>query len=217
MDFKGGLTVRYVGIDLPRRRLHSARRPTARTSGEHRRRPGHRRRRGRQGIRSRSRRRADRSGRPHVETLCDRERSSTGTRATCPALLAGHLRRVVCDSSGVVIDLGRRQRFFTGAARLAATLLHTRCVYTGCRVPVAKCQADHMQEWQHGGPTDQANAAPPVRLAQPVHDQPPISDPTRPSRPLPRLPTRRNRSHVTQPEGAVHLPTRWCGALCSRF
>lgn len=75
-------------------------------------------------------------------------------------LLAGHIRRMVCDTNDVVINLGRRQRFFTGHARLAATLLHTRCVYAGCRVPVANCQVDHLHEWQHGGPTDQANAAP---------------------------------------------------------
>ncbi len=39
------------------------------------------------------------------------------------AALAGHVRRVVIDGDGVVTDLGRRQRLYTGPAREAAKIL----------------------------------------------------------------------------------------------
>jgi hypothetical protein len=41
------------------------------------------------------------------------------------ALLTGHVRRVVLDSRGVIIDYGTKQRLFTGLARQAAMLLAT--------------------------------------------------------------------------------------------
>ena len=74
------------------------------------------------------------------------------------AALAGHVRRVVVDSAGVVVDLGRRHRLFTGAAREAATLLVTHCEHPGCDLPAEWCDVDHQVEWAAGGPTDQTNA-----------------------------------------------------------
>ena len=74
------------------------------------------------------------------------------------AALAGHVRRVVVDSAGVVVDLGRRQRLFTGAARDAAMLLVRHCEHPGCDLPVEWCDVDHRAEWAAGGCTDQANA-----------------------------------------------------------
>lgn len=76
------------------------------------------------------------------------------------ALLAGRLRRVVFDSSGVVIDYGRLQRFFDGAARQAVLLQFPTCVFPGCNRPTHTCEADHLVDWQHGGTTDQRNGAP---------------------------------------------------------
>lgn len=43
------------------------------------------------------------------------------------ASLQGHLRRVVMNSAGVVIEMGRKQRLFIGAAREAAKLMATSC------------------------------------------------------------------------------------------
>lgn len=75
------------------------------------------------------------------------------------ALLTGHVRRVVVDSAGVVTDLGRRQRLFTGSAREAAKLLTRTCTHPGCRVPSRFAQVDHIDEWAGGsGQTDQHNA-----------------------------------------------------------
>ncbi len=47
------------------------------------------------------------------------------------AALIGHVRRVVIDTTGVVIDLGRRRRLFTGAARQAIAA-HQPALHVGC-------------------------------------------------------------------------------------
>jgi hypothetical protein len=74
------------------------------------------------------------------------------------AALAGHVRRAVVDAAGVMVDLGRRQRLFTGAAREAAKLLIVRCEHPGCVLPADFCDVDHAVEWANGGHTDQANS-----------------------------------------------------------
>ena len=79
------------------------------------------------------------------------------------AAVVGHVRRVVLDGAGTVIDLGRRRRLFTGAARDAALLggwagLSPGCGWAGCGISPHRCQIDHVLEWRRGGTTDQANA-----------------------------------------------------------
>ena len=76
------------------------------------------------------------------------------------ASLIGHVRRVVYDSSGTVIDLGRRRRLFTGAARDAVMLQAQRCLWPGCDLPAGRCEADHLQPWSTNGTTAPANGAP---------------------------------------------------------
>ncbi len=74
------------------------------------------------------------------------------------AALSGHVRRVVIDSKGVVVDMGRKQRLFNGSSREAAKLLVKRCEHPGCRLPAKFCDVDHADEWERdGGSTDQAN------------------------------------------------------------
>lgn len=74
------------------------------------------------------------------------------------AALAGHVRRTIVDSEHVVIDLGRRQRLFTGSARQAAELLIKRCEHAGCEIPADWCDVDHNLEWNRDhGTTDQHN------------------------------------------------------------
>ncbi len=73
------------------------------------------------------------------------------------AMISGHVRRVVVDSAGVVVDLGRSQRLFTGKARTAAQLLVRECAHLGCSVPATFCDIDHGVEHHAGGATDQAN------------------------------------------------------------
>ena len=75
------------------------------------------------------------------------------------ALLTGHVRRVVVDSQGTVINYGTKQRLFTtGMAREAAMLLIRTCSHPGCETPARFCQVDHDHEWSDGGSTDQRNS-----------------------------------------------------------
>lgn len=83
------------------------------------------------------------------------------------AMLTGHIRRVVVDSAGVVVDMGRKRRLFTGLQRDAAQLLATSCLMDGCNVPAELCEVDHLDEWADGistgnceRGTDQRNAGP---------------------------------------------------------
>ncbi len=76
------------------------------------------------------------------------------------AALIGSVRRAVIAANGVTINLGRKQRLFTGAARLAALLQSSTCAWPGCRRPVTGCEVDHRKPWAQGGRTDQQNARP---------------------------------------------------------
>jgi hypothetical protein len=75
------------------------------------------------------------------------------------ASLQGHVRRVVMNSAGVVIEMGRKQRLFTGAAREAAKLMATSCDHPGCGVAVTFAQVDHVIEWSEDGTTDPDNSS----------------------------------------------------------
>jgi hypothetical protein len=74
--------------------------------------------------------------------------------------LSGFVRRVVIDPAGVITDLGRRQRLFTGPLRHAILALVPHCTFPGCTVPARNCEIDHRHQWRHGGHTNPANAAP---------------------------------------------------------
>jgi hypothetical protein len=79
------------------------------------------------------------------------------------ASLVGHVRRVVLDAQGRVIDLGHRSRIFTGGARHAALLQAAldgdgRCMWPGCGLH--RCQIDHSVGWADGGVTSPTNAGP---------------------------------------------------------
>ncbi|HSL57205.1 MAG TPA: DUF222 domain-containing protein, partial [Acidimicrobiales bacterium] len=82
------------------------------------------------------------------------------------AAVIGHVRRVVVDAKGTVIDLGRKQRCFTGAARDAVLLNQSlnggppRCMWPGCDRAVRHLQIDHVDPWRAGGPTDTTNGWP---------------------------------------------------------
>ena len=84
-------------------------------------------------------------------------RTQTGRRLhpddAVNAALIGHIRRVVYDGSGTVIELGRRQRLFRGSSREAVMLLLTTCVWIGCDRPIAWCDADHSVSWKAFGAT----------------------------------------------------------------
>ena len=73
------------------------------------------------------------------------------------AAVVGYVRRVVMDSNGVVIDLGRKQRLYRGSARTAALLQGLRCTWPGCG-RTTRIHIDHTDDWQRLGRTDQSNA-----------------------------------------------------------
>ncbi len=81
------------------------------------------------------------------------------------AALVGHVRRVVVDAAGTVIDLGRKRRLFTGSSRDAAFLQALlrgpgglRCLWPGCDGRGRCLQVDHREPAGREGPTDVANA-----------------------------------------------------------
>ena len=79
------------------------------------------------------------------------------------ASLVGHVRRVVHDGDGQIINLGHRSRVFSCGARQAAVLQAAldgdgRCLWPGCGL--RRCQVDHSDEWHRGGMTDVGNAGP---------------------------------------------------------
>ncbi len=76
------------------------------------------------------------------------------------AAAIGHVRRVVLDSAGVVIDMGRRQRLFTGALRDAVMMGSHRCIWPGCNRPASQCEADHLLPYAHTGHTATRNGGP---------------------------------------------------------
>ena len=76
------------------------------------------------------------------------------------ATIHGHVRRVVFDGAGVVINMGRRRRVFTGSAREAARLSARRCTRPGCTVHSEFAEVDHLHEHAKGGSTDTVNGDP---------------------------------------------------------
>ena len=98
-------------------------------------------------------------------TVCQRRcETSTGHQLdpadVLAAALTGHVRRVVLDAAGVVIDLGRRSRLFTGGARDAVLLGEQWCIWPGCGLRSGRCQTDHSEPWSLDGPTRPDNGAP---------------------------------------------------------
>jgi hypothetical protein len=75
------------------------------------------------------------------------------------ASLTGWFRRVIVDSAGVVIDLGRKRRF-TGSSRVAVILAGRRCLWPGCGRNSSSNQIDHTHPHPDGGRTFSGNGGP---------------------------------------------------------
>ena len=74
-----------------------------------------------------------------------------------PLLAEADVERVVFAGPSRVLDVGRRQRLFTGATRRAVEVRDLRCAHPTCDVPYARCEVDHVVPYEHGGDTTQAN------------------------------------------------------------
>lgn len=77
--------------------------------------------------------------------------------AVASAMLIGRLRRVLVAPDGLVIDMGRSRRLFSGAAREAVLVRDMRCLWPGCELRTGLCHTDHTVEWAAGGPTSPWN------------------------------------------------------------
>ena len=75
-----------------------------------------------------------------------------------PLLTEADVERIVFDSPSRVIDVGVRQRFFTGALRRAIEVRDRHCQDpSGCFVPAEECEGDHKVRFADGGLTTQEN------------------------------------------------------------
>jgi hypothetical protein len=75
-----------------------------------------------------------------------------------PLLTAADVERVVFDGPSRVLDVGVRQRFFTGALRRALEVRDRHCTHeSGCDVPAEQCHKDHKIRYRDGGLTTQDN------------------------------------------------------------
>lgn len=80
----------------------------------------------------------------------------TVARLCCDAVI----RRVTVDDRGLPVNVGRKYRTATDAQWSAIKALHANCAWGGCDAPINWCQAHHIREWEHGGPTDLDNLVP---------------------------------------------------------
>ncbi len=92
---------------------------------------------------------------------------STAGRLLCDSTL----RRVVLDTNGEVLDVGRKVRDATPAQRAALEALYGGCCWPGCDQPFRAIHIHHLHEWEHGGNTDLSNLRPLcVRHHHDVHE-----------------------------------------------
>lgn len=86
-----------------------------------------------------------------------------GITATGQVLSPDAVRRIACDAQiipmilggkGQPLDVGRGQRFFTDAQRIALFERDRHCTFPGCTIPAQWCDAHHLIPWAEGGRTD---------------------------------------------------------------
>lgn len=79
------------------------------------------------------------------------------------ALSPATVRRLACDAAilpavlsgdGLVLDVGRARRLYTGAARRALAIRDQGCAFPGCDRDPTWTEAHHMRSWLDGGGTD---------------------------------------------------------------
>lgn len=100
----------------------------------------------------------------HLRAGVGAARTDTGTD-----LSIGEVRRLACGSgllpavlagASQVLDLGRTQRYFQEAQRVALATLYETCAGTGCDRPYAWCDLHHEDPWRQDGQTNLDLAVP---------------------------------------------------------
>jgi hypothetical protein len=96
-----------------------------------------------------------------VQRMCE---LSDGTIVTpgqvLPLLRWADVARVIFESPSRVLDVGVRQRLFTGATRTAVELRDLECAHPSCHVRFEDCEIDHITPYEQGGLTVQDNGEP---------------------------------------------------------
>jgi hypothetical protein len=69
-------------------------------------------------------------------------------------LLNAGFSALVLGTDGLPLYLGRRVRCATPAQHRVLQVRYSTCVVDGCEIPASACQADHVDGWEHGQPTD---------------------------------------------------------------
>ena len=96
-------------------------------------------------------------------TVRERHCSTTDGVAVDPRTIVAlsvlaHVRRIVVNSAGIVVNAGQKRRLFDGALAEVIKAIEPRCSWLGCLVRAAVAQIDHLVDYTAGGPTDAENA-----------------------------------------------------------
>ena len=95
-------------------------------------------------------------GRRPRRTDQHRHRAATVQQFACDA----ELREIVVGLGGEILELGKAQRLFTAAQRIALAVRDGGCTWYDCTAPPGWCHAHHVDEWDaDNGPTDINNGA----------------------------------------------------------
>jgi hypothetical protein len=79
-------------------------------------------------------------------------------RHVLPLLVDADIERIVFGAASRVLDVGKRERFFSGALRRAIEARDRHCQDdSGCDVAAPDCQVDHLKPYAQGGETTQDN------------------------------------------------------------
>lgn len=98
---------------------------------------------------------------PHANSMCQTEGGhdiavESLHRICCDATI----RRIVFDKHNVPLNVGRKIRTATDGQWAALKAIYTNCAWDGCLTPINWCQAHHIHEWEHNGPTNLNNLIP---------------------------------------------------------
>jgi hypothetical protein len=108
-------------------------------------------------------------GRGTLSRMCElADGTPVSPRQVFPLLAEADIERIIFDGPSRVIDVGVRERFFTGALRRAIEVRDRTCKHpSGCNVPAERCQIDHKIPYAAGGLTIQENG----RCECPFHNR----------------------------------------------
>jgi uncharacterized protein DUF222 len=76
---------------------------------------------------------------------------------------SGTWRRLITDGAGHLLDYGRDTYRPPAALRDHVVNLHRTCTFPGCRRPACKGELDHIEAYDSGGSTSNANLHPPCK------------------------------------------------------